>query len=252
MARKNEQWAGLDHSAVITERAFASSHAAFWNDLLPMGEHYIRVANRLVERFDEPLSAGTVPGQFGLVNELSFRLYAHATGCGLEVPELTADVLQLQAAVSKQFIESFRQHGRQPLAALGEDGLRDAMVLGDRIAKFFSDVGVPVQVMPRFPGCGWVGECSGDVLAGRALYEIKAGARSFRMLDVRQLLTYCALNFASKLHQLEFVGLMNPREGVYMMEPLNSLCDALAGRNAIDVLGDIVDYVSQCHDNYGV
>jgi hypothetical protein len=124
----------------------------------------------------------------------------------------------------------------------------EAVLIAERIADFLSKAlgaATAFAPMPRFLGCGWLSECEGDVLGGDALYEFKAGVRAFRMVDFRQLLVYCALNFASKTHSIRDVCLMNPRHGVYYGEAIEDLCQALAARSSIDVLGEIVEYVSE-------
>jgi hypothetical protein len=93
--------------------------------------------------------------------------------------------------------------------------------------------------------------CNGDALWSTTIYEIKAGDRSFRSTDVRQLLIYCALGFAAKLYELDRICLVNPRHGVYFSESLNDLCAALAGRPPTEVLSDIVEYISTAVGEYG-
>jgi hypothetical protein len=237
---------------VITEKRFASSHHAFWRELLPMGEHYIREVNQQLARFEEPLASASMPKFHGIVNELAFRLFIRATTENLPFAQLTDPVISSEISQTVRFIESFRQHGRGPLPPPGQVEIEEALLLVRRLHAFFqkgSDA--PLLVQPAFPGCGWLSECQGDVLSSGTLYEIKAGARAFRMLDVKQVLVYCALNFASKRHNIRDVCLLNPREGMYFSETLNRLCELIAGRSAVDVLGEIVEYVSEANGRYG-
>jgi hypothetical protein len=66
---------------VITEKRFAASHHAFWHELLPMGEHYVRQCNLKLARFDAPLRSQLSPKLRGVVNELGFRLFVASTCC---------------------------------------------------------------------------------------------------------------------------------------------------------------------------
>ncbi len=59
-----------------------------------------------------------------------------------------------------------------------------------------------IRVSPRFEGCGWLDECEADFLTSNVLVEVKAGDRAFRSIDLRQVLIYCALNFASKKYDI--------------------------------------------------
>jgi hypothetical protein len=73
------------------------------------------------------------------------------------------------------------------------------------------------------------------------------------MIDVRQTLLYCALEFAAKAYDIRDICLVNPREGTYFTESLIHLCDLVAGRSATEVLGEIVEYVSEpiSHEDAG-
>jgi hypothetical protein len=156
-----------------------------------------------------------------------------------------------EAARAREFIETFRQHGRGRAPVLGNVETANSRELAERISGFFNQVGATALiVMPHFPGCGWLSECDGDVIGDHVLYELKAGARRFRMLDVKQVLVYCALNFAAKIYDIRHVCLVNPREGLYFSEPLDRLCTLVAGRGAVEVLSDIVEYVSDAGTDY--
>ncbi len=231
---------------MITEKLFASSHHAFWHDLLPMGEHYIRSVNHDLERFDKPLQARSSPAVRGIVNELAFRLFVKATTDGVPVEEVEASAIAEAVASATAFIKSFRQHGRGPMQVPDDRAIQEAIDLARRTGNFFRQAtGAQLLLQPPFQGCGWLSACEGDVLSSYALYEVKAGARLFRMLDVRQVLVYCALNFSAKAYEIRDIGLVNPREGTYFTETLGRLCDLLAGRSSIEVLSEIVEYVSE-------
>jgi hypothetical protein len=129
--------------------------------------------------------------------------------------------------------------------------LLEAVVLAERLQEFFAKASqTPMTIFPSFPGCGWLEQCEGDVFADGVLFEVKAGERSFRSADVRQLLCYCGLNFASKPYEIVDVCLVNPRTGRYVSENLERMCQRLSGRPATEVLADIVEYVSEPPGRY--
>jgi hypothetical protein len=225
---------------LITEKRFALSHHDFWHDLLPMGEHYIRTANLAVKRYCQPLKA-TFPHLNGVINELSFRLFAVSVHNGIEPEDIPPEVVSSEADNAVNFIRRFRQHSRTPVRLPLPAETAEAIQLTKRTRLFFQISGAQqLTCRPNFPGCGWLSECDGDVLAGKILHEIKAGERSFRMLDIRQTLTYCALNYSAHAFEIDGVCLLNPREGVYFHEDLSALCEALSGRSPIEILGDII------------
>ncbi|HEY1537724.1 MAG TPA: hypothetical protein VGF76_27075 [Polyangiaceae bacterium] len=141
-----------------------------------------------------------------------------------------------EQAAAMRFISNFRQHGRGPLRPPENDDVREATTLALRTEHFFLNATTAqLVVSPTFAGCGWLSECNGDVLAGRVLYEIKSGDRLFRALDVKQILVYCALNYASNRCQIDEICLVNPREGVHFSESLNVLCEGMTGQSGVRV-----------------
>ena len=89
------------------------------------------------------------------------------------------------------------------------------------------------------------------MLGDRTLFEVKAGDRLFRGTDVRQALCYCALGFSAKLYDIDSICLVNPRSGTYFQDDLETLCWKIAGLNAAELLGEIVDYISEPFSQHG-
>lgn len=97
---------------------------------------------------------------------------------------------------------------------------------------------------PPFKGCGILDSCNGDLLVGEELIEIKAGDRSFRARDVRQLLTYCALNHSSHEYALTKVGCANPRRGTKFSIDIETLCIEVSSKPAPELLAEVVYFCS--------
>lgn len=101
-----------------------------------------------------------------------------------------------------------------------------------------------MEVDPPFPGCGVLAAAEGDVLLGDTLYEVKAVARTFRAIDIRQLLVYGALDFARTVRRVGRVGLLNPLQGVWEEWPLDNLSLNIAGLPANELFRRVIAYVS--------
>jgi hypothetical protein len=231
---------------VTSEKHLSLSHAGFWNALLPMAESFIRARNLSLQRFDNPIASTTAPSEHGVINEVAFRIFAACVQLALPPEDLPSDVVHRCTRDALEHIRRFRQFSRSPVAHATGEGLREAKLLATRLTTFFQSRQTKVlHARPFFAGCGWLDEAEGDVIEDATLFEIKAGERLFRTTDIRQVLCYCALNFSSKTYDLERIGLANPRLGVYLVEELEILCQKIAGTSAVNVLSEIVHYVSE-------
>jgi hypothetical protein len=139
-----------------------------------------------------------------------------------------------------------REYGRKPVTEPGAGEIREARRIAARLIAFFNRVAKSSLLpFPAFRGCGWIDDCVGDVFAEGTLYEVKAGERRFRAIDLRQILIYSALNFAGGTLSIVNVCLINPRMGVVLHESLEELCQSVAGQSAAELLGEIVEYASE-------
>jgi hypothetical protein len=236
---------------VISEKQFALSYAGFWKQLLPLAEEYVRTTNRELGRFSPPLVSSLPSDTRGVVNEIGFRLFVAAATMGTSVDGLPKGAIGESVLSGLLHIRGLREHGRAPVPDPTAQQLDEAASLAKRLAEFFEKAS-PQSVIPfpLFRGCGWLDECAGDVLGQHTLFEVKAGERRFRSIDVRQVLIYCALNAASKAYDLSRVCFVNPRLGLFFEESIESLCSDAAGRPAMDVLNEIIQFVSEERDRY--
>lgn len=97
---------------------------------------------------------------------------------------------------------------------------------------------------PTFPGCGYLDASAGDLIIGTTLFEVKAGDRLFRSTDLRQLVTYCAINFAGGPYEIKSAGCVNPRRGTYFTLELDVLSQEMSGKPAVEFFSDIIYYLS--------
>ena len=232
---------------MTTEKEFAVGHASFWRTTLPLMESFTRTMNRALARYAVPMSSALPAARRGLVNEAAFQVFAAASASSHPVGELEREALREAWARAVSHVRTMRQFSRTPVDGEPAEGeIAESVALARRIGEFFTGRSFARVVgQPIFKGCGWIDEARADVLADRTLFEVKAGERRFRSVDLHQLLVYCALNFATKAHDINSVALVNPRVGVFAVLDVEELCDECAGRSAADVLDDILDYISE-------
>ena len=65
-----------------------------------------------------------------------------------------------------------------------------------------------------------------------------------RSIDLRQLLTYAALNKSSGGFELNRIGLFNPRRGIFAEFSLDEVCLGVSGTTAEILLSEIIVTIS--------
>jgi hypothetical protein len=267
---RKKQRKALGDTALITEKRFALSYRSFWNSIIPLAWSYVRRRNLQVDTFvDAPLVSGLNENR-GVINELSFKLFAESREKGVPASDLEQEDIDQSIKRALDFIRRFREYSRKPVPWPSLNAIAEARALAERLERFVERFpGFSVVIAPSFPGCGWLDECSGDMLINDVLCEVKSGGSRIRRRvksggtpfegpvtsggtrfqgrDFRQLLIYAALNFQSRRYDIDSVCLVNPRLGIYLQENLDDLCFELAGAPAIEVFAEIIDFVSQPH-----
>ena len=230
---------------MITEKRLSLTHNSFWSSAIPMASRYIRRRNLELGRWDDEFESALDENR-GVINEAGFRLYAASLEQSVAPSDLTPESSETAVRSAVEFIRRFREFARTDVGYPSPAAVDEATALAERLGAFVErcDAG-RVQVAPYFRGCGWVDECNGDLLVDSMLCEVKASEHRFRGRDLRQVLTYAALNFASREYEISSICLVNPRLGVFLEEDLESLCQELAGTSASEVLGEVVAYISQ-------
>lgn len=230
---------------MITEKVFCRGFATFWQDLLPMLGAYVRSQNLVSERFAEPFRSELPASTHGSVNEMSFRLFMAARAAEVRVFELNSRAIEAAADAAIRQIREMRQSSRAPVRIPDGHAVKEAVSLAGTIEDFFDSREGPIATSPVFPGCGLLGECQGDVLGPSVLYELKAGDRTFRAEDVKQVICYAALSSATSGFDIQRICLVNPRRGTFVEDSLERLCLATAGASPLDVYADVLAFCTE-------
>jgi hypothetical protein len=229
---------------VISEHQFATHYSSVWRSITPLADGFWTVENLLVERIAPPLTPKAPKGMRAVVNETAFRAF-----CSLRSksnPIKRADVL---TAIEGQLVPSIAYVGRFSTAPqivstdVDDECRKEAGNLVLRLLHFFPEAKA-TTLRPTFSGCGLISTCEGDLIEGSCLYEVKAGDRAFRVVDLRQLLTYSALAYAKGNLPFSEIGLFNPRTGVAWRKGLEEVSYALSGLRLSDTLSALVEQFS--------
>lgn len=226
---------------MIGATKFSGAHGSFWRNVTPTIDLFVRKINLdLYRRVEPPVNYQVAPTRSALVAETAFALF---------------DLQSRQNGNRSYFFERFTEQAtgeaRRRLALLNAENIGDDLnpdelnatqQLFCRISKYFIDVqGRALVVRPEFPGCGFIDRSQGDVIYGEVLFEIKAVDRNFRSVDIKQLITYAALNHKSDTYFIREIGIFNPRRGTEFSMGLNDVCMEVAGISAIELL-EVIAY----------
>jgi hypothetical protein len=246
-----EDWSiKLEHPAVISGSDFSRLYTSFWRNLAPTTDLLVRRINLGQHFRDFPeMATTTAPARRGFINEVAFAMFCDSVRKRRRWPfcELTADEISVVSASIKA------KAGLLGRGIAGEaeghpsvEELSDIYEQHNRMMRIFTVDFVADEIVPEpvFPGCGIVDTCTGDLLASTTLFEVKAGDRLFRSVDVRQLVTYATLNYLSKRFNIRRVGLFNPRIGIRLEIDLDELCFEISGKRCTELLPEIMLAIS--------
>lgn len=230
---------------MISEKEFSIRYTSFWQEILPMGEDFIRLHNLELERFAYPLESNVPPENRSAVNEMAFRLFSEAqkrsvSGRSFDVDAVIDNIADETLSYIKRFPEGFKSQ-------IGDCERRESKYLMERMEFFFRKevCSETLLVKPIFAGCGRLGACEGDVIFDGTICEIKSGERKFRILDLRQTIIYAFLDHMSQSFSADNICLMNPRTGVYFTESIQEVVEAVSGINVPEFYARIADFVCE-------
>lgn len=233
---------------MISERQFSEQFSGFWTQCLPfltpkvVAEMNVQVSPMPDSRgfVAKPLKPTEDPSNNDIVADIGFGIFAAAIQSGKSVYSIrTAEIIQQISKEALKRITRLRSiEGK--VKAKGLHGTVDAFDIATRLEDFFVAEGEGVlKIQPRFKGCGILDSCYGDLLMGETLYEVKCVERNLRSIDIRQVLTYCTLNYLSHQYKITEVCIVNPRRGISFRFGVESLAQQAAGKNAAELFHQI-------------
>jgi len=235
---------------MISERTFAEKYTSFWHRALPMGAKGVAAINNdLTHKFSQgrPLPEGEIRAD--LVSEISLRWLAARVVDGLLVKRRpSAAELARLAAEAGAFVALLKGSPTPELPPPSPAEIREAAALSEILIDLVQAQGDGRELIvprPPFDGCGQLSACRGDLLVGQTLYEVKAVSdEGFQQPDLRQLVIYCALNFAAPRYDIRQIGLVNPRQGTLFRSDLEWIVQNLSGQEPVDLFYEILDFLS--------
>jgi hypothetical protein len=234
---------------VIPVSAFCKMYSSFWKEVAPTTDMFVRRLN--LGHYEREFPEMTIPTQAtrrGFINEIAFAVFCQSVREGKGWPLGKLSQTEFNQAVASVRATTAREevYGEIREDVFGPEEFLDVEEQRNRLMRFlFLNRSVErLVVEPVFPGCGIIDTGRGDLIASNILYEVKAGDRLFRSIDIRQLIMYGTLNHISKSFRIERVGLFNPRIGISATIPIDDLCFEISGKNSAELFAEIAAMVS--------
>ncbi len=235
---------------MINEKRFAESYNSFWNTILPLSASAVKNLKIISHSVNDFIEYEYIPKRRALINHFSFNVYKHSIKIKSSIAAIEKDselIKKLLCLTQKQLF-AFISKDLPNLEDLNHNEIKESLQIAENLEAFFNShykkSNGTIIANPKFRGCGIIKNCYGDILANKDLYEIKATKKYFEPKDIRQLLTYCALNFNNKLYNIENIGIYNPKVGLYFKININDLCSLASGNNSITIFNSIVNFAS--------
>lgn len=232
---------------MISERTLAESFTSFWHDTLRTSEELVKFVNGQLVHVLDPLESEVSPRRRELVNEAAFFLFTSRVEQEiLGQGEPSAESLNRACTAATEQTARMHRIAPEQISPPNTEEREEALELAGRLEEIFAILAPRGGIKPRpaFAGCGRVKSCRGDVFAGGTLHEVKAGEPKLRLVDLRQLFVYGALNFAEPRYGITHFGYVNPRLGVWYRKEVEFLVQMAAGVSSVELFSEIVDFIS--------
>ncbi len=236
----------MEYPALIDALRFATSYNAVWSTLTPTCESFIRRVNLDgLERFAPPMT-GIATKQRVQIAELGF---SHFVELVLERENNgKRDRESIFAAAVNEVDKRLRhmeQRGFVYDKKLRDDEIAEAIEISSRIQQFIVHMETKnVIVRPHIQGCGIIDESEADIISDRTIIEIKTVDRQFRSIDIRQAITYAALNSINSKYTIDDLCLCNPRSGLYYIGNVEDVCHEISGISSVELFNEIISIIS--------
>lgn len=241
---------------MISERAFAKSFASFWQELVPLlTPRFVSLFNEayqtgLVDDTGRPLEA--IPIEAGtradIVAEFAFwgaRLL-HDSGQGPDCPLEDPAMIQEASRMALEVVQKYEGVRPDMIGPLLPIELRQGQALTKNYLSLYRafQPTTEIQFCPQFQGCGFLNAAEGDLGIDGTLVEVKTTTRKVSGNDLRQLITYLALDAGAGRQRWSHVAVFNPRRGTLHRAEIGALLLRISGgKPRVDVLAELVEFV---------
>ena len=220
---------------MISEVSFSRGYTSFWTEHAPWISDYVSSINKgLVGRLEYSIELGDDTVHRSINNTIAFTLFKNViTEQNNDIEKAFLEAQKIVANYPRNNIETF---------VLSDVYKKTIQRQSERLVKRYKDK--TPEFYPEFSGCGIMESCQGDLFYNNTLVEIKAGERGVLSSDIKQIITYCALNWLSNNPKnIKYVELYNPRQGIIWESELEELIMTVSNLPIEDLFDQIGKYL---------
>lgn len=220
---------------MISEVSFSRGYTSFWTEHAPWISDYVSSINKgLVARLEDPIELGDDTVHRSINNTIAFTLFKNViTEQNNDIEKALLEAQKIVANYPRNNMETF---------VLSDDYMKIIQRQCKRLVKHYIDK--TPEFYPEFSGCGIMESCQGDLYYNETLVEIKAGERGILSSDIKQIITYCALNWlSSNPKSIKYVEFYNPRQGILWESKLEELIMIVSNLPIEDLFDQIGKYL---------
>jgi len=218
---------------MMTVRQFIHQSSA-WNSITPTLERVVRWCNREAILSGAPIRSGSRvadPFTSSLISEAGFRIASlGAIRLPIQFPSLEHEI--------RRYVQELPNIEQESIRVLTISDWAEAFAIARSIRQFASSF-QSVEFSPYVPGCGIVVHAEADILADGGLIEVKTVNRNFRSSDLRQLLAYAAMLYATG-RPVNNLAVLNPRLGLTAALPVSQLARAAGAGTGVELMQDLI------------
>jgi hypothetical protein len=206
------------------------ARGSVWVQATPALEPFMRLMVLQERSLGASVRSWGDPQRNALLAETAFRLVAHPG-------DLDTGSMRVAEDEARRFVVSLPR-GEAASAPISHNEWLEVEQLAQVLRRYISYLVEPL-FFPRIPRCGVVDSAVSDILAGQEIIEVKALARPFRSVDLRQALTYAAMLYSAGT-RVERITLLNPRRSGYLTISIAAIASGARGDSAVELLQDLV------------
>jgi hypothetical protein len=229
---------------MISETTFSRGYSSFWEEYFPWLINYSKDINiDLTTRVFKSIGKSEDSGFRSINNIISFT---HFKNTRLE----KGFSLDSSFEEAKKIIVNFPRNNllSYELTPFQKE------IIEFQVEKLDNRYGTDCELYPNFPGCGILNSCSGDIFKNNTLVEVKAGERSILPADLKQLITYSAMNWlnSGSNYIINKIEVFNPRQGLVWNSDLHAFISTVSNISLEDVFDQICKYLTDLSDEIPV